>query len=278
MNTNRRFSSVVSDDTPTQKQSSAIEDAVKEYYETIFEEGDPSDIHHCDHTSQIEETCLNCGEELAKRNLHHREWSDPNKTRIQRRKALESSIKKDLEPLDLSKIIAEKASSLYSEVTRNKILRGNHRRSVVCACIFYAYKLTGNSQTYNDIIELMNITKTDGVKGIKFFRMNSSHLPEATNSPEVLIKSLMEKICVETKDNVVEEITHLYHKIYNRSSLINKSRTHSVISGLIFFWICLRKIDLKVAKFASMVELSPLTIIKIAEEISEILKTEIVIK
>ena len=188
-----------------------------------------------------------------------------------------------METLGLSKIIAEKALSLYSQVTGNKILKGNHRRSVICACVFYAYRLTGNDQPFNDITMLVNVTKTNGCKGIKFFKMNTFHLPEIqalsiTESPEVLIKSLVEKIGVDTANNIVEEITRLYYKIYNRSSLINNSRTHSVISGLIYFWICLRKIDMKVANFASIVELTPLTIIKITKEISSILKVEIVIQ
>ena len=293
MNVNRRISSPVSDDTPTQKQSSELLEAIKEYNEMVSREKEkkenPSDIHHCDHTSRAEEndvlTCQNCGEELKKKNLHHREQItyNPNKTRIQERKAVDCSIKTEMETLGLSKIIAEKALSLYSQVTGNKILKGNHRRSVICACVFYAYRLTGNDQPFNDITELVHIKKTDGCKGIKFFKMNTFHLPEIqalsiTESPEVLIKSLVEKIGVDTANNIVEEITRLYYKIYNRSSLINNSRTHSVISGLIYFWICLRKIDMKVANFASIVELTPLTIIKITKEISSILKVEIVIQ
>ena len=293
MNVNRRISSPVSDDTPTQKNSSELQEALREYNEIVSREKEkkenPSDIHQCDHASRVEEnnvsTCINCGEELNKRFLHHQEWRiyDSNKTTIQPRRAVDCSIKKEMETLGLSKIIVEKALSLYSQVTGNKILKGNHRRSVICACVFYAYKLTGNDQPYNDIIKLVHIKKTDGSKGIKFFKMNSFHLPEVQTLtikelPEVLIKSLVEKICVDVTNNIVEEITRLYHKVYNRSSLLNNCRTHSFISGLVFFWICLRKIDMKVGNFASVAELSPWTIIKITKEISSILKTEIVIK
>jgi translation initiation factor 2B subunit (eIF-2B alpha/beta/delta family) len=68
-----------------------------------------------------------------------------------------------------------------------------------------------------------------------------------------------------------KEVTELYNKIKNKSSKINISRPQSISSGLIYFWISLKNIEISLKDFAKKVDLSELTISKIAKEISDIL-------
>lgn len=73
------------------------------------------------------------------------------------------------------------------------------------------------------------------------------------------------------------EIAELYEKIRNKSSRLNSSRAQSVASGLVYYWICLKKKDITLKDFAKKVALSELTISKIAKVISELLdKSDIV--
>ena len=68
-----------------------------------------------------------------------------------------------------------------------------------------------------------------------------------------------------------KEVIELYNQIKNKSSKINRSRPQSISSGLIYFWISMKNIDITLKDFAKKVELSELTISKIAKEISDIL-------
>ena len=67
------------------------------------------------------------------------------------------------------------------------------------------------------------------------------------------------------------EVINLYNKIKNKSSKINRSRPQSISSALIYYWISYKNINISLKDFSKRVELSELTIVKIAKEISEIL-------
>ena len=75
----------------------------------------------------------------------------------------------------------------------------------------------------------------------------------------------------DATNNHKKEVLYLYDRIKNKSSKINRSRPGSIASGIVYFWISLKNINISIKDFAKKVELSELTIIKISKEISEIL-------
>ena len=68
-----------------------------------------------------------------------------------------------------------------------------------------------------------------------------------------------------------KEVFDLYEKIKNKSSDINRSRPQSIASGLVFFWVLHKNIDISLKDFAKKVNLSELTILKLSRSISTIL-------
>ena len=75
---------------------------------------------------------------------------------------------------------------------------------------------------------------------------------------------------IEKKKN---EVVELYNKTKNKSSKLNRSRPQSVASALTYYWICSKKMDISLKKFAQKVDLSELTIQKNAKEVSIVLGT-----
>ncbi len=71
----------------------------------------------------------------------------------------------------------------------------------------------------------------------------------------------------------VSDVTTLYSRIKNRSTILNRSRPLSVAAGLVYYYTLLTKKDIPIKKFTEKVKLSELTVNKIAKEISKILKT-----
>lgn len=243
----------------------------------------------CSHENIISEkgvsVCLECGEEINQQILHEREWryygendtkhsSDP--TRVQARKNEERTIFKDIENLGFSESIITKANKIYSQVTKGKIFRGNSRKAIVFACVFHAYKINGNPQSHESLIQVFNLNRKTGLRGLKYvsiYAPKESKIKTTYISPLNLINEIMQKFTAteEQKNEVIE----LYEKIKNKSSRLNRSRPQSVASGLVFYWICLKNKGITIKDFAKKVTLSELTINKIAKEISEVLNTPI---
>ena len=67
------------------------------------------------------------------------------------------------------------------------------------------------------------------------------------------------------------EVIEIYNKIKNKSSKINRSRPQSISAGITYYWVSTKNIDISLKDFAKKVELSELTISKIAKEIAEVL-------
>jgi len=225
--------------------------------------------------------CLECGKELEKSIFQDKEWryygqsdtkrmSDPN--RVQIRKIDDRSIYKDVENMGFSEKIISLANQIYLQVTKGQIYRGNSRKSIVFACIFHSFKLNGKPQTHENLIEIFGLTRKISLKGLKLVNLNiprDSPIHTTYITPVNLIEDIMDKFKATLAQK--KEVIELYNKIKNKSSKINRSRPQSISSGLIYFWISLKNIEISLKDFAKKVDLSELTISKISKEISDIL-------
>ena len=225
--------------------------------------------------------CLECGKEIEKSIFQDKEWryygqsdtkrvSDPN--RVQIRKIDDRSIYKDVENMGFSEKIISLANQIYLQVTKGQIYRGNSRKSIVFACIFHSFKLNGKPQTHENLIEIFGLSRKISLKGLKLVNLNvpkDSPIHTTYITPINLIEDIMDKFKATTSQK--KEVIELYNKIKNKSSKINRSRPQSISSGLIYFWISLKNIEISLKDFAKKVDLSELTISKISKEISDIL-------
>lgn len=244
-------------------------------------------VSSCSHENIISEkgvsVCVDCGEEISQHITHEKEWryygqgdtkhsSDPN--RVQMRKTEERSIFKDVENLGFSESIIAKANKIYAQVTEGKIFRGNHRKAIVFACVFHAYKMSGKPQSHESLIQIFNLNRKTGLRGLKYVNLyapKDSKIRTTYITPTHLISEIMIKFSA-TKEQT-EEVIEIYEKIRNKSSRLNRSRPQSVASGLVFYWICLKGKEISLKDFAKKVTLSELTINRIAKEIAEVLET-----
>ena len=235
----------------------------------------------CNHTNTIIEnnivSCLNCGEEIQQIIKHDKEWryygptdnkrtSDPN--RVQIRKNEERNIKKDVQHMGFSEIIISKADELYNQVTNGQIYRGKSRKSIVFACIFHAYKITGKQQNPESLIKLFGLTRKNGLKGLKIVNVNIPKNSEIHNTyitPEHLIYDIMDKFNASQKQK--NEVVEIYKQIKNKSSKLNRSRPQSVAASITYYWICKKKFNISLKDFANKVDLSELTIHKNKKEV-----------
>jgi transcription initiation factor TFIIIB Brf1 subunit/transcription initiation factor TFIIB len=252
---------------------------------------DEEETSSCNHTNIFADkgvtVCTDCGEEIERKISHDKEWrhygpsdtkrvSDPNRVRL--RKTEERSIFKDVENLNFSESIVSKANRLYTEVTKGKIFRGDSRKSIVFACIFHAFKLSGNPLSHDNLIKIFKMDRKTGLRGIKYVSLNAPKMSSIRTTyitPIILVEEIMDRF--NASDEQKQEVKKLYNRIHNKSSRLNRSRPQSVAAGLTFYWICAKNKDISLRDFTRNVELSELTVNKIAKEISKVLGTPDVI-
>ena len=284
---------------PTQSHENEPDDNHK-YVQTYMDESDDSDPdkcsfnvgdedgNSCSHLNTANEkgidVCIDCGEEIMKKIQHMKEWvyygqsdtrhtSDPN--RVQIRKSEERSIYKDVENMGFSEKIVSEANKIYFQVTHGQIFRGNSRKSIVFACIFHSYKLSGKPQSHEKLINVFNLNRKTGLKGLKHVNLyapKNSNIRTTYITPINLVEEIMEKFSATVDQK--QEVVKLYHQIKNKSSRLNRSRPQSTAAGLVYFWIRSKNKDITLKQFTKKVSLSELTINKIAKEIADVIGNE----
>jgi transcription initiation factor TFIIIB Brf1 subunit/transcription initiation factor TFIIB len=263
------------------KRKEAFE--IREFSDSVF-----FDLS-CKHLNTLDENnvvlCVDCGAEISKQILHDKEWRyyghadskngvDP--TRVQMRKYDERTIFKDVENMGFSDKITLTANSIYTEVTKGKIKRGNSRKAIVFACIYQAFLLSDFPKTHDALIKIFGLTRKTGLQGLKHVKLNTPkghaiHLMHI--NPRHIIMDIMDKF--SAKDHQKMEIVELYMKVKNKDVKLSRSRPQSIAAGITFYWICINNIEVTLKEFARKVGLSELTIGKMAKLIASILDTRL---
>lgn len=241
----------------------------------------------CSHINTVNESgtflCKDCGVEMAKVVSYEKDWryygsddtrknSDPNRCHI--RKIEDKSIFKDVESFGFSDKIVNTANDIYAQVTNGKIYRGNSRKAIIFGCIFHSIKLNGKSYSCESLKDIFKLDRKVILRGLKHVSLNApkSSQIKNKNSTYELLDEYMVKFDIKDKDK--EEIIEIYNKIKNKSTIINRSRPQSVISSLIYYFLCKKNgaNNVNIKDFIKKVKLSELTINKISKEIEEKMK------
>jgi transcription initiation factor TFIIIB Brf1 subunit/transcription initiation factor TFIIB len=258
---------------------------IYELFQYVKQDAEPIVKQECKHLncdiSMNHKVCLDCGHEFKDDIKYDKEWrfygsndtrhtTDPNRCHM--RKSADKNILKDVSGLGFSDRIIDIANSIYTQVTDGNIYRGSTRRAIIFACVFHSYKLDNNPQSCDHLIKTFNLTKKNGLKGLKFVHLYSAKEKNINRSyitVENIITEIMNKFNAGSED--IRKIINIYHKIKNKSQLINRARPQSVAAGIIRYYCIQNGKDIDGEKFRSVVNLSELTINRICKEIENIL-------
>ena len=241
----------------------------------------------CSHANTISESgtflCKDCGVEISKVMSYEKDWryygsddtrknSDPNRCHI--RKVEDKSIFRDVENFGFSDKIVNTANDIYSQVTKGKIYRGNSRKAIIFGCVFQSIKLNGKSYSCESLREIFKLDRKIILRGLKHVSLNAPKSIQVKNKNGTyeLLDEYIKKFDIKDKDR--DEIIEIYNKIKNKSTIINRSRPQSVISSLIYYFLCKKNgaNNVNIKDFIKKVKLSELTINKISKEIDEKVK------
>lgn len=229
-------------------------------------------------------TCDDCGVEVKKTALSdskmytatdNRSLGDGNRCWAPKKKL--KSIRDDLKGLGFSDAIVNETYSIFRLVTKDGIFRVDKRKSILLACLQEAHKNLKCPVSLESLLEKMpigagNITIGMRLLETKIKKYDLERSRVTYTSPVDSIQDLLSKWDSDSK--TIEEIIRLYHKIDDKSSLLNRSRAKSVAAGLIYYYaLATKRTNIKLKEFSKKVELSESTITKLAKEISAILST-----
>lgn len=254
---------------------------------------DSDNENECKHLNTIDEDgniiCVDCGESFDTLNVcEEAEWryygagdnvetSDPS--RCQYRKVVDKGITKELTAMGFSVDVTQKANQLYLMVTKDNIKRSNFRRGIMFACVFHAFIELDRPQTTEYIQKIFkNISKRNISKGFTYYGIE---MPKNKREKYVYITAehYIPKILnlLKVTDEHISNVLELYNKLKEKSYLLNTSNPQSIGSGFVYYY--LKKINKKndfeinPSVFGKIVNLSEITISRIANEIEDIMNS-----
>lgn len=173
---------------------------------------------------------------------------------------------KDIKNLKLDANIIETANKLYANVIQGKIYRGKHRKSIIYACIFQAYKRHGIPQSCENLLNELKITRKMGNEGLyilnKSLPKDSDVRNQCVTSKDIIIEYATK---YKMDKNQIKNILDFYEKIKTKS-FINQSKPKSIAASIIYY--CIRK-NVSIKEFSADLGVSSLTIKAIIKKIEQ---------
>lgn len=187
-----------------------------------------------------------------------------------------SKIKKDeLSSYGLSDNILNRIINLYNDFSDNKIFRGKTRKAIICSCIYFSFLLENNPQDKRTIYamfkDIPNNKLGQGFKAVNLY-LSENRIPIKSAFYKERIYHQMGEL--NSSQTQINEVLEIFNRILNQSSLINRVKHHSLIGGVIYFWILKEHISISLDDFAKKFDLSEFTILKISNEIERVYSSQ----
>ena len=160
---------------------------------------------------------------------------------------------------DLFKLVRQYAT----EQLRGQ-LRGEKRRAVIFACIYYSGKMTSEYKTPYNLMNIFSLTISACRKGIKIVERAIDKDISTITTGDVIYDILVRNFIQSDK---VDEVMKLYTKIYKKSSLLNNTLPKTLAAALVKVWSIRKGLSINLNNYVHED-----TIKKVVEEIERVLK------
>ena len=232
---------------------------------------------NCAHEETVEEhgimICMLCGTELDMPSMTTYETG-----RCQFRVGRDRSLYDDIQGLPVPPDIAKIANDVFletckpPEVSDGRTHRRACRKSIVFACIFYAYKLRNEPRTCDTLAREFNVPKKCILRGIKYV---NEHGPKIVNTNKYITPEHLIREYLATFDPTVDWVdgaVAIYLQVEDRSKTMLTSRPQSIAAGIIYYYTCTHCVQFDTKAFLEHVKISETTVAKIGNECKRILR------
>ena len=203
-----------------------------------------------------EKMCVICGDLLQ-----HSNFVVENIGSMKQRRRRECTLFNGI-PCFLAEKTRDLAIEIYNLVMENTSNR-TMRKAILLACVHRASLICNDSVSFDDLVEISGLKPYKICRGINYVldRLNKAPKYSTPFFPRdaMIVKSLMRNIGLEDQARNVSEIITI---VNNTSPLFNVSHDKSVICGCIWLWVVINERNISMARFASAVGVSQMTIKK----------------
>jgi transcription initiation factor TFIIIB Brf1 subunit/transcription initiation factor TFIIB len=169
-------------------------------------------------------------------------------------------------------------NKLYNIVVDENTKRTGNKSSIICACVFQAFKILAKPVDYSYIYEKYSIKKKSALKGLKIVnaeiaKQKNLDIRRQVSTPittEHFIRSYMGEL--HASEKIMNEVVNIYLKIKTNSEL-NMSRPQSIAAGIIYYWLKKTGNNEAMKIIEEKSKLSQLTITKKARLVEEKIDT-----
>lgn len=221
-----------------------------------------------------EHVCVECGREsFVDQLLYNSEiYNDYRAQRCIIKVTPLKTIYAELQFMPFSERTKSMANRIYVQVCGNDIHRGDFRRAIVFASVFYAYKLDKTPQSCEQLMSLFQLTKKCAQRGLKFVNQNlpnGSPLLLMSTSAADMVREFMHAL--NATDVVLDEVMVLFLRI---EADMRNYKPHALASGLILYHVCLTGRCLDAHQFLNVVRTSEIMVVRVAKECARLLGNE----
>jgi len=232
--------------------------ALEEYKELCLHE--KTIVHH----NTI--VCSHCGIQLTRcqsRDWNHNETANYS---FRAQKKNDNTIIEMIQPFNFGTDVEEKAYEIYLHISNAREQKFNMRRSILCACVFFALKVLGRPLKYTELQNKFHIEKKTALQSRKFVHM---HLPRhlLIESNPIDARSFITKYMKELHTTPAE-LKHTLCLLNRVKSMevVNRARPQSIAAGIVYYWVKVAHKQVGIGTFSQICGLSEATIQKLIKE------------
>jgi len=177
-----------------------------------------------------------------------------------------NEIKSICEKNDIPLIIIKEASSLYTMVSQVKITRGNNRKGLIAACVYFACKncsVPRSSKEIAKIFILKNIVVTKGIKQFQELMQIKKKSGRIEKQKTIDQSDFIERFCSNLKidEKYVKKIIEMSNKSIDENT-ITENTPPSIAAGCIYKFCLDNNINISKRDISEICNISEVTINK----------------
>ena len=170
--------------------------------------------------------------------------------------------------------IAQEAKSLYKIMSENKISRGNNRKGIIAACIYFSCKNCNVPRSTKEISEMFNINNIIITKGCKKFQEILHYNKQNQNriNKHTIIDSndFIDRFCnqLNLNNNDIDIIKNISDKA-QKLKIIYENTPPSIAAGSIYLYVRVKQINISKKDISNISKISEVTINKCYKKLEE---------
>lgn len=222
--------------------------------------------------------CMDCGIQLEEELLEEQYYFGGNKgvPRHNNRRESERSLYADLETRGFPQKIIERADEYYKKIIENKIYRSKNRLAIVFACVFRAYIDFDEPQSAVELAKRFSLDRKGTSSGFKSFAQVFRNTREKRHINAMdLVPKILSDLGIQDQKVYIEDLLLIYNFAIKNSIPIRTAIPQSVASGMVYYYLKLKKFPINKTDYSKIVNLTEITFIKVANDFMSCIGKEV---